>query len=61
MGANLLFFTHLLLIAMQLFKQYRQQAVEYSAIERTIAVFLPLYAGWAFFVAVVLPFIFSFS
>jgi len=61
MGANLLFFSHLVLIAMQLFKQYRQQAVEYSAIERTIAVFLPLYAGWAFFVAVVLPFIFSFS
>lgn len=61
MGANILFFIHLVLIALELFRQYRKREIEYISIEKTISTFLPLYAGWAFFVTVVLPFIFSFS
>ena len=60
-GANVLFFVHLILIALQLVKQYRKSEIEFSAIEKVIAVFLPFYAGWALFVAVVLPLIFRFS
>jgi len=61
LGANLLFFIHLILIAVQLIRQVRSKEVEFAAIEKTISVFLPLYAGWALFVAVVVPLIFSFS
>jgi hypothetical protein len=61
LGANILFFVHLILIALQLFKQYRKKEVEFWAIEKVIAVFLPFYAGWALFVAMVVPFIFRFS
>jgi hypothetical protein len=61
LGANLLFFIHLILIAVQLVRQVRSKEVEFAAIEKTIAVFLPFYAGWALFVAVVVPLIFSFS
>jgi hypothetical protein len=61
LGANLLFFLHLVLIALQLTKQVRRKEVSFLAIEKTIAVFLPLYAGWALFVAVVVPLIFKFS
>ena len=61
LGANILFFVHLILIALQLFKQYRKKEVEFGAIEKVIAVFLPFYAGWALFVAMVVPIIFTFS
>lgn len=61
LGANVLFFVHLVLIAWQLIRQYRQKEVVFAAIEKTIAVFLPFYAAWALFVAVVVPLIFRFS
>jgi hypothetical protein len=61
LGANVLFFVHLILIALQLIKQYRNKEVEFAAIEKAIAIFLPLYAGWALFVAVVVPLIFNYS
>jgi hypothetical protein len=61
LGANVLFFVHLVLIAWELIRQYRQKEVVFAAIEKTIAVFLPLYAAWALFVAVVVPLIFRFS
>ncbi|MFM8806741.1 MAG: hypothetical protein ACKOD1_05205 [Sphingomonadales bacterium] len=61
LGANLLFFVHLVMIAFQLTKQFRIKETSFTAIEKTIAVFLPLYAGWALFVAVVVPLIFRFS
>lgn len=61
LGANLLFFIHLLLIALQLLKQYRKKEIVFAEVEKTIARFLPIYAGWALFVAVVVPFIFKFG
>jgi hypothetical protein len=61
LGANVLFFVHLVLIAVQLTRQFRSKEVSFSSIEKTISVFLPLYAGWALFVAVVVPLIFRFS
>ena len=61
LGANVLFFIHLVLIALQLIRQYRKREVVFADIERTIAVFLPVYAAWAFFVAVLVPLIFRFS
>lgn len=61
LGANVLFFVHLVLIAVQLVRQFRSKEVSFASIEKTISVFLPLYAGWALFVAVVVPLIFRFS
>lgn len=61
LGANLLFFAHLVLIAVQLIRQFRSKEVSFAAIEKAISFFLPLYAGWALFVAMGVPLIFKFS
>lgn len=60
LGGNVLFFTNLIMIAWQLFLQYRGKARLHNGVERSIAVFLPVYAAWAMIVLFLFPLIFGF-
>lgn len=60
LGGNVLFFTNLIMIARQLFLQYKGKASLHTGVERTIAIFLPVYAAWAMIVLFLFPLIFGF-
>jgi hypothetical protein len=59
LGANLLIFIHLLLVSYGLFKNLNGKA-SIQDVEGNIALFIPVYAAWAAFVAFAIPFIFKF-
>lgn len=60
LGGNVLFFTNLIMIARQLYLQYRGKAPLHNGVERSIAIFLPVYAAWAMVVLFLFPLIFGF-
>lgn len=57
LGSNLLIMIHLLLVTYHFFKDIRQPG-ELAGVRHTLAVFLPVYTGWAVFVAVAFPWMF---
>jgi hypothetical protein len=59
LGANLLIFIHLLFVSYGLFKNLKGKA-SIQDVEGDIALFIPVYAVWAAFVAFAIPFIFKF-
>ncbi len=59
LGANLLMFTHLLVVSYGLIKNLNGKAT-IQDIEAKIASFMPVYIIWAAFIAFALPFIFQF-
>jgi hypothetical protein len=59
LGANLLIFIHLLIVSYGLFKNLKGKA-SIQDVEGDIALFIPVYAVWAAFVAFAIPFIFKF-
>lgn len=58
LGFNLLIFGHLVIIMLDLFRVVGK-GKEIKTVELTVAKYLPLYAGWTFFVTFVLPFLFG--
>lgn len=60
LGGNILFFTNLIMIARQLYLQYRGKASQHNGVEKSIAIFLPVYAAWAMIVLFLFPLIFGF-
>lgn len=60
LGGNILFFINLIMIARQLYLQYRGKASLHNGVERSIAIFLPVYAAWAMIVLFLFPLIFGF-
>jgi hypothetical protein len=59
LGANLLIFIHLLIVSYGLFKNLKGKA-SIQDVEGDIALFIPVYAVWAAFVAFAIPFVFKF-
>ena len=59
LGANLLMFAHLLVVSYGLIKNLNGKAT-LQDVEAKIALFIPVYAVWAAFIAFALPFIFQF-
>ena len=59
LGANLLMFAHLLVVSYGLIKNLNGKAT-LQDVEAKIALFIPVYAVWAAFIAFALPFIFRF-
>lgn len=60
LGSNLLIFVHLLLLMIDLYKvNFKNKAL--NSTERTIAVYLPVYALWTLVVVVVFPLIFGYK
>jgi hypothetical protein len=59
LGANLLMFTHLLVVSYGLIKNLNGKAT-IQDVEAKIASFMPIYIIWAAFIAFALPFIFQF-
>ena len=59
LGANLLMFVHLLFVSYALIKNLNGKAT-LQDVEAKIALFIPVYAIWAAFIAFALPFIFQF-
>ena len=59
LGANLLMFVHLLFVSYALIKNLNGKAT-LQDVEAKIALFIPVYAVWAAFIAFALPFIFRF-
>ena len=60
LGANLLMFAHLLVVSYGLIKNLNGKAT-LQDVEAKIALFIPVYAVWAAFIAFALPFIFQFN
>lgn len=60
LGGNVLFFINLIMIARQLYLQYRGKATFQNGVERSIAIFLPVYAAWAVVVLFLFPLLFGF-
>ena len=60
LGANILMLTNLILVAIRLFKALRRQN-DITEVGAAIALFLPVYAIWAFVVTFFLPLIFNFK
>lgn len=60
LGANVLIFSHLVLVSNQLFLFLRGKAT-ISTVEQIIALFLPVYGVWTAFVTFVLPLLFEFK
>ena len=60
LGANVLIFANLILIAYNLYQSYFKNG-QPDKVERSIIKFLPVYAGWIIFVIFVLPFVFGFK
>jgi len=59
LGANLLMFAHLLVVSYGLIKNLNGKAT-LQDVEAKIALFIPVYAVWAAFIAFAFPFIFQF-
>ena len=59
LGANLLMFAHLLVVSYGLIKNLNGK-VTLQDVEAKIALFIPVYAVWAAFIAFAFPFIFQF-
>lgn len=59
-GANVLIFINLLLVAYKLFWVLKRK-LEIQELENVIALFVPIYAIWAAFVTFILPLIFQFK
>ncbi len=60
LGGNLLILINLILVAIQLFKAYKNNR-NTDNVEKVIADFLPIYSVWTFIVVFTFPLIFSFS
>lgn len=60
LGANLLIFTNLILVAYTLFKSLRGKS-NLQKVETVIALFLPIYCMWTALVTFVLPLLFTFK
>lgn len=60
LGGNLLILMNLLLVAYRLFRASKN-IQEIENVEKTIALFLPIYSLWTVFVIFVFPFIFNFK
>lgn len=60
LGANLLMITNLVVIAFQFFKTLKFKN-ELVGVENSIAIFLPIYAAWAFLVTFIFPLLFNFQ
>ena len=60
LGANLLMFTHLLVVSYGLIKILNGKAT-IQDVEAKIASFMPVYIIWAAFIAFALPFLFQFN
>jgi hypothetical protein len=60
LGGNVLMLTNLILIALRLLKAVRRKS-DSTEVGKAIAIFLPAYAVWAFFVTFFLPLIFNFK
>jgi hypothetical protein len=59
-GANLLIFLHLVWILVEYLKAF-QRGGSAQVLTTIIARYLPVYTGWALFVVVLLPLLFSFA
>ncbi len=59
-GANLLIFVHLVWILVEYLKAF-QRGGSAQVLTTTIARYLPVYTGWALFVVLLLPLLFSFA
>lgn len=57
LGSNVLIFVHLLLVFKTLFA-YHFQKKESNSLDRTIAIYLPVYLAWIAFVVFLFPFLF---
>ena len=60
LGGNVLILTNLLIVAYRLFKTIKDNN-EIEKVENSIASFLPIYCMWTFFVAFIVPLLFSFK
>lgn len=60
LGANILMFTHLLIVITKLFKSVAQKT-ELSEVGKSIVIFIPVYIAWAFVVVFTFPLIFGFQ
>ena len=59
LGGNILFFVNLVLITLQLLKQLRGTTPDVNSVEKSIALFMPVYAIWAAVVTFFFPLIFG--
>jgi hypothetical protein len=59
LGGNVLFFVNLILITKQLFRQVRGTTLDVNSVEKSIALFMPIYAIWALVVTFLFPLIFG--
>ena len=60
LGANILIFINLLLVAKQLYRVIKAKTDE-QKVEKVITAFMPLYAAWTAFVTFILPLLFDFK
>ncbi len=60
LGGNILMFTHLCIITKNILKKVKEKTGE-DSIEKSIAVFLPIYALWTLVVTFIFPLIFRFK
>ena len=60
LGGNILMFAHLLVITKNIFK-FVKDKVGLNSIEKSIAIFLPVYALWTIVVTFIFPLIFRFK
>lgn len=59
LGGNILFFINLIFISRQLFLQLRGKSLTVYPVEKSIALFMPVYAVWAIIVTFLFPLIFG--
>lgn len=59
-GANLLLFINLIIIALNLLKYLRSKTAS-DKVENSMTLMLPYYAVWAIIIAVIIPFVFGFK
>lgn len=60
LGANVLILTNLMMVSFQLFRSI-QQGDMLTAVEKNIAIFLPVYWIWTLIVVFIFPLVFSFT
>lgn len=60
-GANILIFTHLIVILVAYFKYIKSEHRTAKILTESVANFLPIYTVWSLFVVAILPFIFNFK
>jgi hypothetical protein len=60
LGANILMFTHLLIVITKLLKSVTQKT-ELSEVGKSIVLYIPIYLAWAFVVVFIFPLIFRFQ